>query len=258
MPVLDAPQIALVGDSHCALGWTQRVVQRAAADGVHHLLQLGDFGYWPRFASGRHFLAELDKELGRAGSTLWFLRGNHEDHDILLRHEPGGDGLVHISDHIQFIPDGAVIEWAGRRILALGGAPSIDADGRVPGVDWFPTEVLSRGGFDAAHAAGPVDIVVSHDCPAGVDLGYLVGWEPGDLHRAVLARIAQVARPALWVHGHYHRRRTADVAFGGLACRVESLGHNHLADSVIYLQPDLAVRIPSAAILPTGRDEPEM
>ncbi len=253
MPVLDAPAVALVGDSHGALGWAQRVVRRAAADGVHHLIQLGDFGYWPKKAAGRHFLDELDRELERAGSHLWWLRGNHEDQHALLSLAPGDDGLVPISDRIRWIPDGTVIDWSGRRVLVLGGAPSIDADERDEGVDWFPTEILSEAAVRAALAAGPVDVVLSHDCPAGVDLGRLTDWGPGDNHRALLAKIAASARPRLWAHGHYHRSRTSEAVFAGRRCQVESLGSNHQHDSVIYLHPDLTVTRPSAKIRRTKR-----
>lgn len=242
--------VALVGDTHCDIAWTSRVVKQAAVDGVHHLLQVGDFGYWPRFKSGEYFLDELTRVLDASGSTLWFLRGNHEDQEVLLGLDAEDDGLVLISDRIRFVPDGTVANWNGRRVLFVGGAPSIDADARIPGKDWFPSEVLSRKGLDDSLDAGQVDVVLSHDCPSEVDLGPLLFWGPGDVHRGAMSLIAESARPLVWAHGHYHRRRTEVVSFGR-PCRVESLGYNHSHGAVIYLDSaSLSSEYPSSPIPP--------
>ena len=257
-PRIEDPTVALVGDSHSALGWATRVARTAAADGIHRLLQLGDLGFWPKFRGGQHFLDNLDRELRASGSELWFVRGNHEDHATLLALPADEDGLVPVRPHIRFIADGTLIDWAGRRVLAVGGAPSIDRDARVLGVDWFPEEVTTDRGFDAAAAAGVVDVVVAHDCPAGIDLGELSAWLPGDAHRERMAKIADATTPKVWAHGHYHRRRTAEGEYGGTLCRVESVASNMQHGSVIYLHhDDLSVSLPSAKIrrtVPTPRE----
>lgn len=235
---LSADRVAIIGDTHGDITWTSKVVRLAAGDGVHHLLQVGDFGFWPRSSAGAHYLDELNLVLADSGSTLWFLRGNHEDQEALLDLTVEEDGLVRVRDHIRFMGDGTLIDWDVHRVLIVGGAPSVDAEDRTPGFDWFPGETLSLEGYDLAMASGRVDMVLSHDAPSSIDLGPMSYWEPGAFHRSILERIAAQAEPLLWVHGHYHRRRSGRVDEWGRACRTESLDCNKSNGAVIYVQRD--------------------
>jgi hypothetical protein len=62
---------------------------------------------------------------------------------------------------------------------------------------------------------GPVDVIVAHDAPSGVEIpGLGGGWPPAelyvaDLHRQKVSEVVDVTRPTLYFHGHYHVRYEA-------------------------------------------------
>lgn len=76
----------------------------------------------------------------------------------------------------------------------------------------------------AISAAGHADVLVSHDCPAGVqhDFGRLpAGWAAADLvrsdgHRQRLQQLMDAVQPRHVVHGHLHRayQRGCDFGYG--------------------------------------------
>jgi hypothetical protein len=63
------------------------------------------------------------------------------------------------------LPRGARFTVVGRSFVSLGGAPSIDFETRVPGGDWWPTEMITYE--DVAHvvAGGTADVMLTHDAP---------------------------------------------------------------------------------------------
>lgn len=109
----DTPQrILLIGDTHCNAHWTCFVIDQAEKLGVDLIVQLGDFGYWPRMAQGKHFLEWVDRTLDEAGIPLWFLDGNHEDHATLAS-DLMPPGFHRITDHITYLARGTRWEWDG-------------------------------------------------------------------------------------------------------------------------------------------------
>ncbi|MCQ3812110.1 MAG: metallophosphoesterase [Acidimicrobiia bacterium] len=75
-------RVALVGDTHANAVWTCRVVEELAADGVDMVVQLGDFGWWPR----SDFALKVSEAAVGAGITVCFIDDNHEDHEHLGLH----------------------------------------------------------------------------------------------------------------------------------------------------------------------------
>jgi hypothetical protein len=102
--------------------------------------------------------------------------------------------------------------------MSVGGATSVDRRRRIEGVTWWPGEELTDDDVDRAARVGAVDVIVSHDCPRGVDIpgvgpdtkgGVRGNWPPDLLlaaqrHRDKLAQICRSTRPARLFHGHYH------------------------------------------------------
>jgi hypothetical protein len=91
-------------------------------------------------------------------------------------------------------------------------------------------------------AGGPADVLVSHDCPSGVDIPGLSAsaslWPAEELvaaeaHRARLRTVVDAVRPrAVW-HGHFHQRYStvAELGYGpvavhGLDCDGSTLDKN--------------------------------
>jgi len=81
---------------------------------------------------------------------------------------------------------------------------------RRHGHDWWPDEEITGEQEAAIIGGGHADVMVCHDCPAGVPHAFPPPppeWSPADLarndaHRARLQRIADAVRPDHLKHGH--------------------------------------------------------
>jgi predicted phosphodiesterase len=239
--VTEIERVAFAGDWHMNTHWATRAITRAADQGARHIVHLGDFGY----TFEQHFLDELTRVLARTGSRLWFVDGNHESFPWLNQVAIDPDtGLRPLSPRIAHLPRGFRWQWAGVRFLAMGGAHSVDRMSRVPGRSWWREETITPREVNAAIAGGPADVLVAHDCPAGVVIPGIddrdgPSWiPPAELklsfdHRQRLDRLVRRVRPAAIWHGHYHvRHRTVeDLGYGpvvvnGLDCDGSDLDDN--------------------------------
>ena len=237
-------RVAFIGDTHANTARMKRILGRLENAEVDTAIQVGDFGYWPKDRLGHQFLQATSKGLVEKGVTMHWVDGNHEDHQD-LGYFPE-DGPVEILPNVIWHPRGTVSEMGGKRILWMGGAVSVDKPYRTPMVDWFPQEVPSDQQWEKAFSQDPVDILVAHDAPAEVPLqGMPDHYIRDDLLRAgenmrkQLSLLAGWVRPALYVHGHWHERRTTNLP----EYRVESLGHDfdYLENQVIFEDLDLIV-----------------
>lgn len=157
--------------------------------------------------------------------------GNHEDFDLLLRYPVRGNGLREVSEAIWHVPRGFRWTWAGLAWLGCGGAHSVDRQWREPGTSWWKQETIDEADVERCVTA-PADVLICHDCPAGVDipgLGEGGTWPAEEIvlanaHRAVLRRIVDVTQARLIVHGHYHRGYQAEVDLGYGRLFVRGLG----------------------------------
>jgi len=225
-------RILLAGDLHANLAAGRETVCRAVDARADVIVQLGDFGFWPGRDHG--FLAGMDSLLRDSGMQMWWLDGNHEDHPALLQRGADGFGnLVHL-------PRGHTWTWEGVTWAAVGGAVSVDAVLRVPGVDWFPQESAVPG------MSGHADVVVAHDAPlvgtlAGLDVPIDVqarqtGWARADIaasrqHMREMGRLCRELSPAVWFHGHHHVRHTG--SFG--QTRIEGLAADGKPGSMLLV-----------------------
>ncbi|MET7393783.1 metallophosphoesterase [Dactylosporangium sp. NPDC005572] len=235
----DPQRVAFAGDWHANTRWAVTAIDYAKQQGADIIVHVGDFGYdFPAT-----FLRNVTKALARAGLHLWFVDGNHEDFDLLSRYPIRGNGLREVTDRIWHIPRGHRWEWAGTSFLGCGGAHSVDRPWREPGVSWWRQETITEEDAARCVAGGPVDVLVAHDCPAGVmipgvdDRDGPPPFPPLELqlaneHRQVLRRIVDALQPALIVHGHYHVLYTARPEFTnrprvlGLDCDGTALERN--------------------------------
>jgi len=223
-PLATPARIVFAGDWHMNATWAVAAIRHAAEGRADVMVHVGDFGYT---FDGR-FMRRLDAALQAAGLPLLFVDGNHEDFDSLLRWPIRPNGLRQLTDHVWHLPRGFRWTWGGVRLLAVGGAHSVDRQWRSPGTSWWPEETLTGDDVARAVAGGPVDVLVAHDCPAGVDIPGLAAtshlWPAEELaladeHRQRLRTVVDAARPRAVFHGHYHRRysTTADLGYGPVA-----------------------------------------
>lgn len=197
-------KITFIGDIH---GRPQDVLPVSG-----DCIQVGDMGI------GFDDSGKLETWLGQ-NPGVRFIRGNH-DNPALCRAHP------------RYMGDYGV--WKG--VFFLGGANSIDAHLRTPGLDWWPDEQLSQDELTQAvdhYKVVRPQIVVSHDCPHRVKQTMFGKMFEGEKFRPTPTSLAmgemlKFHQPKMWIFGHWHQNkvmagfRTAFVCLGiGSAFTVE-------------------------------------
>ena len=225
-PVDEPDRIVLAGDWHGNARAAAIALDAASAVGAPLVLQLGDFGLWPGH-EGAHYLAELNAVARELGILIAWIDGNHEDFTQLTHTPVSGDGLQWQGTHIAHLPRGSRWTWHDIRFAALGGATSLDRARRKLGTSWWVEESVNDDDLALLAAGGDCDVLLTHDCPAGVlipgiahrDYGAAVtsGWPISELerawdHRDRLLEAVRATRPSHLWHGHYHLRHSATVS----------------------------------------------
>ncbi len=236
-------RVLLVGDLHGNTSAAVEVLDRAADMGVDLVLQVGDYGWWPRDPGGQKFIWKVESRLALRGLDLWWVDGNHEDFDRLEAHPVDEDGRRKLSDHVWHLPRGFRWQWEESTWVAVGGAVSVDKKSRIEGKTWFAAEELTDEQADLIIAAGAADVVVAHDAPLGVpflraelrqDLPVWrrddrVPWPIGamlrsDEHQRRVRRVVEGVGAGRVFHGHYHLRYSDTLKTAARRVQVEGLG----------------------------------
>lgn len=240
---LPADPVAVAGDWHGSVSWVQSVIPAIGRAELRTVLHVGDFGLW---SDG--FLTTVDFWCKRARvQRVLVTPGNHEDWRHLARFERENDGAaVRVSETVWVLPRPFRFTLGELEVLSMGGAPSVDFEGRTAGFDWFPEELASPEAFARAAAGGRCDVLLAHDCPGGAEtpsvLQTLVsnprGWSASALEYATTGRLRlgelwDAVEPGVTFHGHYHLRDSG--RFGER--RVESLHMNGHAGNLVVLDP---------------------
>lgn len=236
-------RVLLIGDMHGNTGAAFDVLDYAADVGVDLVLQVGDYGWWPRDLGGQKFIRKVESRLALRGLDLWWIDGNHEDFDRLEARPVDADGRRQLSDHVWHLPRGFRWRWGDVNWVAVGGAASVDKYRLIKDKDWFAAEELTDEQADLIVAGGPADVVVAHDAPLGVpflrkelrqDLpawrrDALVSWPVealmrSDEHQRRVRRVVDGVEAKRVFHGHHHIRYsdTLEAAHGPV--QVEGLG----------------------------------
>lgn len=206
----------VVGDVHGSFAQMDKAIRHAKELELDTIFQVGDFGIWH---NDKPFLNQQQALLEQWGIELYFIDGNHEDFTRLYDKKILDDGTRYVRDNITYIPRGYRWDWHGLSFLGLGGAASIDRKHRIEGRSWWPEEFLTEEDILTAQAGGPVDIMLTHDSPAGAPnsvtddfrgqkeaLEYF-GAEmlaTCTWHREQLKRVTDITTPRILIHGHYH------------------------------------------------------
>ncbi|HEV8639092.1 MAG TPA: metallophosphoesterase [Chloroflexota bacterium] len=247
--------IGFLGDVHGQVFHALAVVATCQAEMGERfdlVVQVGDLGAYPdpdparMDEAGRRYLqadpsqadfSRLLRATGRRTESLrrlrarlvapvHFLRGNHEDFAWLngLPRDPvSGTAPVDPFDLFRYVPDGAVLKAGAWRIAFLGGAE--EGGDTEAGIDPVAVESL------AARGAGAFEVLVTHDAPHGVGVGFY-GQTQGA--RAV-TRLIETVQPAFHVAGHL--ALIGPQRFGGTTSLVlEGLSSSPLWNPSPYLQ----------------------
>lgn len=158
----------------------------------------------------------INRKLSRSRNWIAMVRGNHDDPSYFERQT---------INHKRFrcVPDYSVITAAGRSILCVGGAVSVDRRFRKVYESYWPDEVpfLDREQLAEIGRTFSIDTVVAHTAPSfcePVTKASIAGWIEGDpdliddcnRERRVMNGVLDVLKEAGlpltdWCYGHYHR-----------------------------------------------------
>lgn len=246
----DSTRIAVVGDLHANLTATARVLRSAATDGCDTVVSVGDLGVsWP--GDGDRFVNWLDRQLGSYGLRMVFVDGNHEGWPHLSELRGALPGATHqLAERLVWADRGARWEWSGVRFGALGGAYSIDAERREAGRNWWPElEQPSDDDVTRLAAAGPCDVLITHDAPAEVPL--LSRWPDGSAPEVAARTARQLISDAVVhtdahtvFHGHWHHRHDTRVRIAAGAVDVCGLGSDGGEHRDLWVACDVASLAP--------------
>lgn len=247
--------IVFAGDWHGNANFATRVMTHLELKNVKPdaVIHTGDFGY--NFSD--EYLDTVNGLAASLGTVVMFVDGNHENFDWLLQQPVSRDGVRRLRERVWHLPRNFRWTWQGLKFGALGGAVSVDQHHRMRGVSWWPQEQITMPELVSAAMLGPVDVLVTHDCPAGVEIPDLEDGElyfprnllkESDEHRTRLAGAVQMMRPTWLWHGHYHVRHTGRLDYQdgsgcvvtGLDCDANSIRKNidvvTVSDLVIHKQ----------------------
>ena len=210
----------VVGDIHGDIAAIELAFKLALKHSVDKILQVGDFGYFPRIPSYRRFLRVCSRLAQTTGISIIFIDGNHEDHYALPHN-------VVVSSFHEVLPG---VFWASRGLhfvfeathfVFLGGAYSIDSNSRVVGATVFPDlECIRYKDIASTLSASTCDILICHDAPTTIDFHLKHLYSAGEANRRILDSIISTLTPKVVLHGHYHMYHDTTVG----ASRIIGLG----------------------------------
>ncbi len=208
-------KLALIGDTHGSAPAVKRGIDLALENGGV-LLSLGDFGIWPG-RRGAQFMKEVSNSAVELGVDVYVTPGNHDDYDQIDALEYNELGVAEISPNIYVFDRGAIVELNGVGVASFGGATSIDGpNGIWPTARWVNHGWWAREDIDEIdvrqaneyvdNAQVPVDIMVSHDAPAGaVFVNDRYPPYPMSMpNKQKLEEYRRKVQPKACFWGHYH------------------------------------------------------
>ena len=187
--------ILFVGDIHCAqfsaIGNNLSEIELKGLPKPEAIFLLGDVGFY-----GSCFKYYVDGVAKYDYPQTWFIDGNHEDHEYL-------DDLLKNwkVKNLTYIKRGTTVEVGGTKVLGIGGAKSADMS---------LCRDIADEDIEQAMSQGMPDIIISHECPAGIGIhgsAFVFNKDstlpvmPGDLR---LTKVMEYHKPKFWFFGHHH------------------------------------------------------
>lgn len=244
-------RILLLGDTHGDINQIEYAYYMAEDFDCDVVVQLGDFGYFEHKYGGPEFLQLVSELATDEGRPFYWLDGNHENH-VLLRKtyadKPGPNGTWEIRPNLYYSPRGNRFTWDKVKFMTFGGAFSIDRSYRRVGESfWFEEEITTDEVLAATVDKTPIDVLLCHDIPYGVDMAALMSlrgrnyWpiREAEAGRKKLGFLVHELKPKFIYHGHYHIRYTTQIDFGYGTVKITGLSQeNTMNDSWLVLDTD--------------------
>jgi len=216
--------LCAAGDIHGALDRLYEAVlafENSLGVQFEWVLHVGDFGVWPDpdrvdRATRRHgdagdfpvWCAE-----GRAAPrpTL-FIKGNHEDFDWLE-----AQARREILPNLTYLRNGETFDAGGVTIGGVGGCHGPSSYGRRSrDLQGRARRHYTREDVDRLIGAGRVDVLLTHDAPAGVVFPRHRMGANWASNAAGLDDLVRAVRPQVCFFGHHHIRVDGDIE--GVPC----------------------------------------
>ena len=210
-------KVAISGDWHGDTTWALDMIRAVHDRGIKVILHVGDFGIWPG-KSGASYLRKVNNALADRGMILLLTAGNHEDYTQIGKAEqvegmPDGFKARAHAPHVIILDRPTRWMMGGRSFISVGGANSIDFQGRTLGKDYWLEEQITDEQVDLAREGGHAEIMISHDTATGVMDGIVdsasewtdEGFKYAQKSSDQLKRITDDVRPVVNFFGHYHR-----------------------------------------------------
>jgi len=224
-------KILVSGDWHGSSSAAKAAAKKAVQTGCEVIVQVGDFGFWPH--TDPDYVDTVSRHITKQGLFMVWIDGNHENFDALYdgNWPVTSGGFRKIAENVLYAPRGHRWEWDDVSFLALGGGYSIDKDFRLAtgpiGKYWWPQETLTQREVYEAIEGGECDVMFTHDCPSGVEIGNpAYKTDPASTQNRMAVRaVVNVAKPLRLYHGHFHHRMDSVLTLeDGHEVEVISLG----------------------------------
>ncbi|WP_235811104.1 metallophosphoesterase [Syntrophomonas wolfei] len=208
----DGNMLYVTGDTHGELDIrklnTTNFPEQYSMTKEDYVAIMGDFGlvwndgkedlYWRKWLADRNF-------------TTLFIDGNHENFDLLKRHEVvewHGGKVQFINDSIIHLMRGQVYEIDGKTIFTMGGGTSIDKEFRKPGKSWWPDELPTYEEYEEAlrnldQHNWKVDYVFTHTISNNIMKFMRYEKEESELN-TFFDLIEEELTFRHWYFGHFH------------------------------------------------------
>jgi len=164
--------------------------------------------------------------------TTMIVGGNHENWTRLIdlpKVEKFGVTLGLIRPNVFFVPNGTLLEYAGKKIFCFGGAMSTDWFHRVEGISGWAREVptyeeMDFGTRNLESVDYEVDIIISHTMPIKSVAVFvmMMGYHherTKDPTSNYLSFVKEHTKYNKWYCGHFH----LNTDFDGVTCLYEHI-----------------------------------
>lgn len=204
-------RILIIGDTHGKWKLLSEIIYQEHKH-IDVVIQVGDFGFFPTRRELEDKTYGL-QDICTYGLPLYFVDGNHENHEVLqgLVDTYGNDVPINIYGDIYYVPRGCNFTLGNTNFLGIGGAMSIDKDFRTDGVDWFEDEVSCyKKSKDILQSITDADVLISHTVPTDVmenleDQGFVI-FDDKDSTCELLKEAIQLSKVRSIFCGHWHCR----------------------------------------------------
>lgn len=163
----------------------------------------------------------LKEELSELPITLFCIHGNHEERPYetgMYEEKIWQGGVAYIEDafpNLIFAKDGEIYDFNNQKVLAIGGAYSVDKYYRLAnGLNWFETEqpddeIKEYVEEQLEKVNWKVDIVLSHTVPIEFEptWAFISGIDQSKVDKSTekwLQKIYDNLECDMWYAGHYH------------------------------------------------------